>query len=94
MGYEYGDKAMYNQLLYLQSLFDVDKTKATIKKERSMGKGVNGEVEEKVTILAEVNRERFETWRDVVKSYLDRNGRQWVQMDSLFAFALKAASSS
>ncbi|KAK0662318.1 DNA polymerase alpha catalytic subunit [Lasiodiplodia hormozganensis] len=94
MGYEYGDKAMYNQLLYLQGLFDVDKTKATITKERSMGKGVNGEVEEKVTILAEVNRERFETWRDVVKSYLDRNGRQWVQMDSLFAFALKAASSS
>ncbi|OJD39879.1 dna polymerase alpha catalytic subunit [Diplodia corticola] len=94
MGYEYGDKAMYNQLLYLQSLFDVDKAKVAISKDRGMGKGVDGEMEEKVTILAEVNRERFETWGDVVKSYLDRNGRQWVQMDSLFAFALKAASAS
>ncbi|KAL1650375.1 DNA-directed DNA polymerase alpha catalytic subunit pol1 [Diplodia intermedia] len=94
MAYEYGEKAMYNQLLYFQSLFDVDKAKVAISKERGMGKGVNGEMEEKVTILAEVNRERFETWGDVVKSYLDRNGRQWVQMDSLFAFALKATSAS
>ncbi|GME25628.1 DNA-directed DNA polymerase family B pol2 [Neofusicoccum parvum] len=94
MNYEFGDKAMYNQLLYLQSLFDADKAKSAIKKERGMGKGVTGEIEEKVTVLADINRERFETWRDVVKSYLDRNGRQWVQMDSLFAFALKATASS
>lgn len=94
MSYEFGDKAMYNQLLFLQSLFDVDKAKSAITKERGMGKGVNGEVEEKVTILAEVNRERFETWKDIVKAYLDRNGRQWVQMDSLFSFALKVAATA
>lgn len=89
MSYEFGDKQMYNQLLYLQSLFDADKAKA------GTGKGVGGggdEVAEKVRVLAEVNRERFETWRDVVKAYLDRNGRQWVQMDSLFSFALKAVA--
>ncbi|KAK7516729.1 DNA polymerase-like protein alpha catalytic subunit [Phyllosticta citriasiana] len=90
MSYEYTEKQMYNQLLYLASLFDVDKAKQTIQHERGMGKGVDKEVEEKVVVLAEVNRERFDTWRDVVKGYLDRNGRQWVQMDSLFAFALKA----
>lgn len=94
MSYEFGDKAMYNQLLFLQSLFDVDKAKSAITKERGMGKAVNGEVEEKVTILAEVNRERFETWKDIVKAYLDRNGRQWVQMDSLFSFALKVAATA
>jgi DNA polymerase alpha subunit A len=47
------------------------------------------EAREKVKILAEVNRERFGTVRDVVGRWLERNGRQWVQMDSLFAFALK-----
>ncbi|KAK8253464.1 hypothetical protein IWZ00DRAFT_501276 [Phyllosticta capitalensis] len=90
MSYEFTEKQMYNQLLYLSSLFDVDKAKAAITRDRGMGKGIDKEVEEKVAVLAEVNRDRFETWRGVVKGYLDRNGRQWVQMDSLFAFALKA----
>ena len=44
----------------------------------------------KMKILADQNRERFDTLKGVVAKWLDRNGRQWVQMDSLFAFALKA----
>lgn len=84
MSFEYGDKALYNQLLYLQSLFDVDRAKEKVKKS---GKGEEGE---KVEVLAELNRERFGTLMGVVKGYLDRNGRQWVSMDSIFSFALKA----
>ncbi|KAF2145162.1 uncharacterized protein K452DRAFT_356464 [Aplosporella prunicola CBS 121167] len=86
MSYEFSDKMMYNQLLYLQTLFDVDKAKEAVKKDAT------DETSEKVGVLAEVNRERFDTVKDVVKGYLDRNGRQWVAMDSLFAFALKAAA--
>lgn len=89
MSYTYSDKDVWNQLLYFASLFDVER----------VGKdadGVNGvkveganERREKMKILAEVNRERFNTLKGVVDGWLEKNGRQWVQMDSLFAFALK-----
>ncbi|PVI07384.1 hypothetical protein DM02DRAFT_703350 [Periconia macrospinosa] len=89
MSYTYSDKDVWNQLLYFASLFDVERA----------GKepdGINGvkvegasEKREKLKILAEVNRERFNTLKGVVDRWLEKNGRQWVQMDSLFAFALK-----
>jgi DNA polymerase alpha subunit A len=90
MSYTYSEKDVWNQLLYYKSLFDVDR----VGKEAD---GVNGvkadagsnEKREKMKILAEVNRERFGTLKGVVERWLERNGRQWVQMDSLFAFALK-----
>lgn len=85
MNYEYTERMMYNQLLSLQSLFDVEKSKARMSKEN----GVEGEQAEKVRVLAEINRERFETAKRVVMSYLDRNGRQWVAMSSLFGFMQK-----
>ncbi|KAL6711128.1 DNA-directed DNA polymerase alpha catalytic subunit pol1 [Coniothyrium glycines] len=84
MHWEMSEKDVWNQLLYFQSLFDVDRvSKDTIgiKVEESV---------EKTRILANVNRERFTTLKGVVDRWLERNGRQWVQMDSLFAFALKA----
>jgi DNA polymerase alpha subunit A len=34
--------------------------------------------------LAEHNRVRFGTLEGVVKKYLDKCGRQWVAMDTLF----------
>ncbi|KAF2107902.1 DNA polymeras-like protein alpha catalytic subunit [Lophiotrema nucula] len=79
------EKDVWNQLLYYKSLFDVDR----------VGKGEEGlkavsEQKEKMKVLAEVNRERFMTLAGVVDRWLERNGRQWVQMDSLFGFALKA----
>lgn len=76
MGFEVREKDVWNQLLYLQSLFDVDR----------FCEGVGQEKREKMKVLAEVNRERFGTVRDVVGKWLERNGRQWVQMDSLFGF--------
>ncbi|KAF2084839.1 hypothetical protein K490DRAFT_48247 [Saccharata proteae CBS 121410] len=82
MSYEYTERMMYNQLLYLQTLFDVEKAKEAVKKDHS-------ELSEKVSVLAEVNRDRFQTAKDAVKAYLDKNGRQWVAMDNIFSFALK-----
>jgi DNA polymerase alpha subunit A len=86
MRYEYTEKALYNQLLFLSNIFDVDKAKENTKKGGVAA--ADSEVKQKTDVLAECNRDRFGTARDIVKGYLDRNGRQWVQMDALFAFAL------
>ncbi|KAF2473440.1 uncharacterized protein BDR25DRAFT_282974 [Lindgomyces ingoldianus] len=83
MGWEVKEKDIWNQLLYLKSLFDVDRVG------KAGGSRVEEEAREKAKVLAEVNRERFGTVRGVVERWLERNGRQWVQMDTLFAFAMK-----
>jgi DNA polymerase alpha subunit A len=85
---EYTEKMLYNQLLFLNKLFDVDNAKVKAEKEAREGR-IAGEKKQKISVLADVNRERWETVRGVVKAYLEKNGRQWVQMDSLFGFALK-----
>jgi DNA polymerase alpha subunit A len=86
MHYEFSEKMVYNQLLYLSTVFDVERTKERV----ANIAGDDAEVKEKTKVLAECNRQRFETAKDTVKGYLDRNGWQWVQMDSLFAFALES----
>jgi DNA polymerase alpha subunit A len=85
---EYTEKMLYNQLLYMSNMFDINRAVEKIEKESRDGV-VGSEKKEKIKILAENNRERFETVKDVVRGYLERNGRQWVQMDTLFGFALK-----
>ena len=88
MTFEYSEKALYNQLLYLQNIFDVDKAL------EKMGKpgiaGVKTEESEKANVLAGMNRERFGVCWDVVKAYLDKSGWGWVSMDTLFGYAMKA----
>jgi len=88
MAFEYSEKALYNQLLYLQALFDVEKSL------EKMGKpglaGVKTEQSEKWKVLAGMNRERFAVCGDVVKGYLDKSGWGWVSMEGLFGFARKA----
>jgi len=74
MHYEYTEKMMYNQLLYFSSLFDIEKAKTTAK----------GTERERILALAEHNRIRFGTLKTIVEKYLDKCGRQWVNMDSLF----------
>jgi len=86
MTFEYSEKALYNQLLYLQSLFDIDKSLEKMSKP-----GVTKlEETEKTKILAGMNRERFGVCWDVVKAYLDKSGWGWVSMDSLFGYAMKS----
>ena len=84
MRYEYSEKEMYNQLLYLRGLWDVEKAGNGVVK----GEG-EGEEREKVKAAKEWNRERFGTCMAVVEGYLKRCGRVWVQMDGLFGFALQ-----
>jgi len=83
MGYEYTEKALYNQLLYFGSLFDAA---------RFGGDGVKiegGEEEKKrVGVLADMNESVLGCLKGVVEGYLGKCGRRWVEMDGLFSYAL------
>ncbi|KAH7160077.1 hypothetical protein B0J13DRAFT_602639 [Dactylonectria estremocensis] len=81
MRYEYTEKSVYNQLLYFASLWDVDKARA---KATSESGDVSREDRDKILAVAEHNRIRFSTVKGVVDKYLDKCGRQWVAMDTLF----------
>lgn len=93
MRYEMGERAIYNQLVYYASLWDVDKArdKADEKPPVAAAEGADApqislaERKEKILALAEHNRARFTTVKGVVDKYLDKCGRQWVAMDPLFA---------
>lgn len=89
MRYEISERDIYNQLVYFASLWDVDKARA---RAGAGGEGVVGadraippETRDKILALAEHNRTRFGTVKGVVDRYLDKCGRQWVAMDTLFA---------
>jgi len=83
MNWEFGEKNLWNQLVFWERAFDVEKAKSSALKIKSEG---DSDTKDKVAVLAEVNRERFGTCKGVVKSYLDKNGRQFVDMGSLFGF--------
>jgi len=83
MRWEVSEKAVWNQLVLWERTFDVERAKEKAKGAVKMEEG--GDME-KVGVLAEINRERFETVRGVIKGYLDKSGRQWVDMGTLFGF--------
>ena len=82
MRYEYTEKAIYNQLVYFASLWDVDRART---KANDTSGELSREDRDKILALAEHNRVRFGTVKGVVDKYLDKCGRQWVAMDTLFA---------
>ena len=43
-----------------------------------------------VYALAAYNNERFDVYKKIVDKYLDKCGRRWVSMDTLFSFAIPA----
>lgn len=83
MTYEYSERRLYNQLLYYASLWDVEKTKEKAKSGREYE-----EIRDRVIVLAESNRTVFGSLKGAVDGYLKKCGRQWVEMDSLFRFAM------
>lgn len=84
MSYEYSEKKLYNQLLYFAALWDVEKAKEKAKSSKE-----NAGINDRVMVLAETNKATFGVVKGVVDAYLKKCGRQWVEMDSLFGFALK-----
>jgi DNA polymerase alpha subunit A len=90
MRYEYTEKMIYNQLLYFATLFDVERAKNSAKGADKGNNTMHPSMTsadysiDRVVALAEHNRLRFSTLKGVVDKYLDKCGRQWVAMDSLF----------
>jgi len=97
MRYEITERDIYNQLVYYASLWDVEKARAkagrapvaTVPSAEESDAAASSvsleERKEKILALAEHNRVRFGTVKGVVDKYLDKCGRQWVAMDTLFA---------
>ncbi|KEY64278.1 hypothetical protein S7711_06324 [Stachybotrys chartarum IBT 7711] len=88
MRFEYSEKAIYNQLIYLASLWDVDKARAKVHSDgagaAAADEALSTQDREKILAMVEHNRVRFGTVKAVVDKYLEKCGRQWVAMDSLF----------
>ncbi|BGP09423.1 DNA-directed DNA polymerase alpha catalytic subunit pol1 [Rhodotorula toruloides] len=77
MHFEYSDAKLYDQLLYIDTLFDI---------ERALNKVAGGAQQGPVQTRIEANRHVLEQLRKVVTKHLEKNGRRWVSMESLFSF--------
>lgn len=74
---QYTDLALYNQLLYFRHLFDADKALSAARGSARF---------DDVRALAASNAAALSAAIGVVDKYLDRNGRRYVDMGSLFGF--------
>ncbi|QUC22159.1 uncharacterized protein UV8b_06400 [Ustilaginoidea virens] len=83
MRFEYTERAIYNQLVYFASLWDVDKARA--RASDTNDSALSRQDRDRILALGEHNRVRFGTVKGVVDKYLEKCGRQWVAMDTLFA---------
>ncbi|ONH68414.1 DNA polymerase alpha catalytic subunit A [Cyberlindnera fabianii] len=89
MRYKYSDKDLYNQLLYFDSLFDVEKNKSQkIKPLYDPEDKTKPEplIKGQIDALSEQNRDLFEVQKGVVQRYLSDCGRRYVNMASIFDF--------
>ncbi|GAA6009942.1 DNA-directed DNA polymerase alpha catalytic subunit POL1 [Rhodotorula paludigena] len=77
MHFEYSDAKLYDQLLYFDSLFDAEKALAKV-----AGTGQHEVVRNRV----EANKPVLDQLRKVITKHLEKNGRRWVSMESLFSF--------
>lgn len=88
MRYKYSDKALYNQLLYFDAIFDVEKAKKRLLRPIHADLSVDPLSEGQVNALAEQNRGLFDTCRGVVGRYLQDCGRRYVNIKAIFDFML------
>ena len=90
MRFKYTDKQLYNQLLYLFSLFDLEKNKKQKLKPLYYegDKDYPGEplADSSILALTEQNRTLFEISQSVVNKYLENCGRRFVDMGNIFDF--------
>ncbi|ODV97798.1 hypothetical protein PACTADRAFT_14300 [Pachysolen tannophilus NRRL Y-2460] len=92
MRYRYSDKQLYNQLLFFDSIFDVDKAKKRSLKPLYEEQGEEDKENVKpitqgaLDALCEQNRDFFDICRGVINRYLNNSGRRYVDMGSIFEF--------
>ncbi|SCU82972.1 LADA_0C08966g1_1 [Lachancea dasiensis] len=92
MSYRYTDKQLYNQLLYFESLFDVDKNKKGLVKPLYRSEHPDAPdaalPASQIMALGEQNRELFQTMESVVHKYLKNCARRYVDMGTIFDFMI------
>jgi DNA polymerase alpha subunit A len=90
MTQEYNDKMLYNQLLYYDMLFDIEKTKSKAKDDdrgiSPHSPGYHLLTSDIVLALAEQNREGFDIVKGVIAKYLEKCGRRYVDLGGIFNF--------
>lgn len=92
MQFKYTDKQLYNQLLYFNSLFDMEKNKKQLLKplyyEGDIDYPSEQLAESAILALTEQNRKLFEISQGVIDKYLDNCGRRYVDMGAIFDFMM------
>lgn len=86
MRYKYSDKALYNQLLYFDAIFDVVKAQKKQLRPISFDAPLKTISEGQLNALAEQNRTNFDYCKEVVDLYLKVCGRRYVNMRTIFDF--------
>lgn len=86
MRYKYSDKALYNQLLYFDAIFDVVKAQKKQLRPISFDETQKTMSEGQLNALAEQNRNNFGYCREIVDLYLKVCGRRYVNMRAIFDF--------
>ncbi|KAM0786373.1 hypothetical protein ACM66B_001841 [Microbotryomycetes sp. NB124-2] len=82
--FEYNDNHLYTQLLYFDTLFDV---------ERIRSKLLTTATSQEISGILEAQKTSLSQLRSVVTKHLDKNGRRWVSMTSLFSFMSRGGRS-
>ncbi|KAJ9474897.1 DNA polymerase alpha catalytic subunit A [Pseudozyma hubeiensis] len=78
----YRDKQLYDQLIYLESLFDTSRIRDKV----SAGAGTNKAWQDEVLAMLDVNKRELDMLHKTVDKYLAKNGRRFVKLASLFRF--------
>lgn len=83
----YRDKQLYDQLLYLESLCDVERIRERFAPSHDTSTAAAAKTRnDEVLAIVDVNATELDTLRKTVDKYLDKNGRRFVKLSSLFRF--------
>ncbi|GAA5986163.1 hypothetical protein JCM11641_004732 [Rhodosporidiobolus odoratus] len=77
MHFEYSDAKLYDQLLYFDTILD---------SEKALLKAAGTPQQDDIVARVQCNRSSLDALRKVVTKHLEKNGRRWVSMESLFSF--------
>lgn len=98
---QYSDGKLYNQLLYFDGLFNTDSAKERVGGTSRFGSFHRASLErcenwfeqpwfairlDEIQALSEQNRSALAQLKSAVQKHLDKNGRRWVGMKTLFSF--------
>ncbi|EST08774.1 Zinc finger, DNA-directed DNA polymerase, family B, alpha [Kalmanozyma brasiliensis GHG001] len=82
----YRDKQLYDQLIYLESLFDAGRIRDKVTGAGAAVTASGKAWQDEVVAVLDVNRRELEALHKTVDRYLAKNGRRFVKLGSLFRF--------